>query len=174
MTLPDPRTLRAALFMLLAVYFMCACANIAATPDWPEIDSARVLEPNRLILGQPSPAELVALERAGARHVVNVRGIGELDAWDEGELVAGLGMVYHHLPIGGADDLDFEAVVEFDRLLGEIGDQPAVLHCASGNRIGALYALRAAWLQGKDPEAAIAIGRVHGLTSLEPAVRDRL
>src|SRR5690554_2715521 len=99
MTLPDPRTLRAALFMLLAVFFICACANIAATPDWPEIDSARAPEPNRLILGQPSPAELVALERAGARHVVNVRGIGELDAWDEGELVAGLGMVYHHLPI---------------------------------------------------------------------------
>src|SRR5690606_38327465 len=51
---------------------------------------------------------------------------------------------------------------------------PALVHCASGNRVGALAALRAAWLQGADEEAAIAEGRRWGLRSLETEVRSSL
>ncbi len=165
-----PTSLFVVVLMLLFSTYAAAQENVG----WPDIDGARTPEPNRMISGQPTPAELVAAERAGVRHVVNARNIGEFDAWDEAQLVDALGMSYHRVPIGGPDDLDREAVAAFDQILTEIGDAPALLHCASGNRIGALYALRAAWILGEDTESAIAIGRAHGLTSLEAPVREKL
>ncbi len=162
------------LSLFTAVLLVSACATTQETMRWPDIDGAHTPEPNRMITGQPTPAELVAAERAGVQHVVNARDIGEFEAWDESELVDSLAMTYHRVPIGSTDDLDREAVAAFDRILAEIGDDPALLHCASGNRIGALYALRAAWIKGEDAESAVEIGKTHGLTSLESAVREKL
>ena len=48
---------------------------------------------------------------------------------------------------------------------------PVLVHCGSGNRVGALFALRAAWLQGVAPAQAVALGRAAGMTALEPAIR---
>lgn len=142
--------------------------------DWPAIEGAQNPRAEWLVTGQPQPHELVAAHRAGARHVVNARGLGEFDQWDEKALVNELGLNYHHVPIGSPEDLDREAIESFDRILAEIGDEPALMHCASGNRIGALFALRAGWLQGKDDDTAIEIGRKHGLTALEDHVRRAL
>ncbi|NBB93328.1 MAG: hypothetical protein GVY32_09190 [Gammaproteobacteria bacterium] len=153
---------------------LSACATTPESPRWPDLQGASNPQHNRLVSGQPTPAELVELERAGVRHVVNARGIGEFEAWDEETLVESLGLQYHRVPIATPNDLDLEAVTAFDRVLERIGEDPAFLHCASGNRIGALYALRAGWIQGESPERAIAIGRAHGLTSLEATVREKL
>lgn len=162
-------------FSLVVISLLLSvCANAQQSVHWPDIEGAHTPQPNRMIAGQPTPAELVAAERAGVRHVLNARDIGEFEAWDEAALVNALGMTYHRVPIGSADDLDREAVNTFDRILAEIGNEPAFLHCASGNRIGALYALRAAWIQDEDAEHAIEIGKSHGLTSLEKAVRKKL
>lgn len=159
------------IFMLSALSTTVLAVNPVV---WPEMEGAQKPRPEWLVTGQPEPHELVAVERAGVQHVINARDLGEFDAWDEQLLVETLGMAYHHLPIGGADDLDRAAVQAFDRIVAGIGDEPALLHCASGNRIGALFALRAGWLQGKDVEAAIEIGRSHGLSRLEPDVRELL
>lgn len=165
--------------MIKAIALM-ACALVSTssgaqdTVSWPDIDGAMTPSPDRMVSRQPTPAELVAAQRGGVRHVVNARDIGEFDAWDEAELVEALGMTYHRVPIGSPADLDRDAVEAFDRILAEIGDDPALLHCASGNRIGALYALRAGWLLGEDTEAAVETGKAHGLTGLEAAVRDKL
>lgn len=153
---------------------LVAGAQAGDAVRWPPIEGAHTPQANRMISRQPTPAELVAAERAGVRHVVNARDIGEFEAWNQGALVDELGMRYHRVPIGEPADLDREAVEAFDRILADIGDEPALLHCASGNRIGALYALRAGWLQGKDTETAIGIGKAHGLTRLEAAVREKL
>lgn len=162
-------------FMLLAALTVLPMPLMAGgAVDWPDIEGAMQPRPESLVVGQPQPHELVALERAGVRHVVNARTEGELEAWDEARLLDELGVEYHHIPIAGADDLDPEAVRRFDEILGEIGDEPVLLHCSSGNRIGALFALRAAWIDGKDSETAIEIGRAHGLTRLEEAVCEKL
>lgn len=142
--------------------------------DWPEIGDTHQPRTEWLITGQPQPHELVEIARSGARHVVNARDIGEFDAWDEAELVDTLGMRYHRVPIGGPEDLDREAVEAFDRILAEIGAEPTLMHCASGNRIGALFALRAAWIQGENAQTAIEIGKAHGLTRLEETVREKV
>jgi len=50
---------------------------------------------------------------------------------------------------------------------------PVLIHCGSGNRVGALLALRES-LAGADDEAAIEYGKEGGLTGLEDRVRDVL
>lgn len=160
--------------VMLGIGLLSAPAGAGGATPWPEIDGALKPEPGRLVSGQPAPQELIELERAGVEHVFNAREPGELEAWDQPAVLAALGLEYHALPIGGADDLDRAAVERFDRILRTIGDQPALFHCASGNRVGALFALRAGWLEGKDTETAIEIGKTYGLTRLEPAVRDKL
>lgn len=164
--------LNAAMILFLLPFTLATPAG--ETPDWPAIEGAQSPREVWLISGQPEPHEVVEAATAGARHVVNVRDIGEFDAWDEGALVEALDLQYHRVPIGGPDDLDRGAVEAFDDILTTIGDDPALMHCSSGNRIGALFALRAGWLQGKEVEEAVSIGKAHGLTRLETAVRQRL
>jgi uncharacterized protein (TIGR01244 family) len=106
--------------------------------------------------------------------VVNLRGAEEPVDFDEARLVEELGMTYFHLPIASAQDLNPENTRAFGALLEAIGGQPALMHCASGNRVGALHALHAGTTLGADVETALEHGRAHGMTSLEPAVRERL
>ena len=49
-----------------------------------------------------------------------------------------------------------------------------LVHCASGNRVGALIAIGAAKAGGMAPEAALELGKAAGLTSAEPRVRELL
>ena len=44
----------------------------------------------------------------------------------------------------------------------------------SGNRVGALFALKAQYVDGKSTEDALSEGRAHGLKAMEPAVRQLL
>jgi hypothetical protein len=48
------------------------------------------------------------------------------------------------------------------------------LHCASGNRAGALLALHAFYIEGTTKEDALARGEAAGLTNLRDAVEARL
>jgi protein tyrosine phosphatase (PTP) superfamily phosphohydrolase (DUF442 family) len=80
---------------------------------------------------------------------------------------------YVELPIAGASDLTRENVERLDRALRDaLPAGPVLLHCASGNRVGALLALRETWLRGAEPEAALALGRAAGLAGLEAKTRE--
>ncbi len=119
--------------------------------------------------GQPSLDEFSMLQKLGICHVINLRPEIEMQGFDEGEHVALLGMTYRHLPIRGMDDLTPQAAELFDEQL-QAAEGPVLVHCASGNRVGALFALRAFFVQVEDADTALQIGRQHGLTKLEPMV----
>jgi len=87
---------------------------------------------------------------------------------DEPAAVADLGMEYVAFPIG-SDDITLGKAKELDELLARY-DEPVLLHCGSGNRVGALLALRE-FLASGDAEAAMQKGRDGGLTRLEGEVR---
>lgn len=123
--------------------------------------------------GRITADDLPTLRAAGIRHVINLAPASETPGFDEAAAVQAAGMRYDPLPIAGAGDLDRAAVLAFDRLL-QAADAPTLVHCGSGNRVGALVALRAAWLQGADEEAAVAEGRRWGLAGLEGEVRERI
>lgn len=120
--------------------------------------------------GQPDAQQLRDFARSGGKHVIDLRQPAEARGFDEAAAVSRAGMHYHSLPITGAAGLTRENVRRLDQLLNQVSGEPALLHCASGNRVGALMALRAGWLHDASPEEALAIGRRHGLTGLQPEV----
>lgn len=120
--------------------------------------------------GAVAPEQFAALKDAGVKHVINLRPRAEQGEFDEAATVASCGIAYANLPIAGPHELTLANVKAFDALLAETGGGNTVVHCASNNRVGALFALRAAWLQGATADDALAIGRAHGLLAMEPAV----
>ncbi len=135
----------------------------AAAAPLVEMKNAVKAADHLMVAGQPSREELQAAADAGYTTVVNFRGLDEQGAWDETEFVESLGMRFIHFPITGKDDFSPERVDAFNALLDELGDEPTVLHCASGNRIGNLFALKAAWIDGADADAALEAGRNSGM-----------
>lgn len=123
------------------------------------------------VSAQPSAEALVKLPAAGVRTVINLRPASETPDLDEKSVVEKAGMNYRSLPIAGAAGLTKENVAEFDRMLTGAGEGKVLMHCASGNRVGAMMALRARWIQGKSPEEALAIGKSSGLKGLEGDVK---
>jgi uncharacterized protein (TIGR01244 family) len=121
---------------------------------------------------QPDRSMLESIDAAGYEAVIDLRGADEDRGIDERAAVEGLGMTYISLPILGAGDISYDNANELDRLLAGF-EKPVLVHCGSGNRAGALLALRAK-LNGADNDAAVEAGRRTGLTELEDVVRQRL
>jgi len=121
--------------------------------------------------GQPTAEQLTALAGAGVKHVINLRPASETPKLDEASLVADKAMIYHSLPVDGAAGLSLNNVKALDQLFKQAGDEKVFLHCASGNRVGALMALRAVFIYDESTDAAIAQGKAWGLTRLEPEVK---
>lgn len=124
--------------------------------------------------GQPTEVQLRGAAGKGLKRVINLRPESEDHGFDEVAVNADCGLQYAVLPIAGAQDLTRENAERLDALLAEAGDEPTLVHCASGNRVGALMALRAAWLQGASTDDALALGRRWGLTRMEPVVAELL
>jgi len=138
------------------------------------IRNARIPMDGLLSGGQPSETQVEAAALGGFRTVINLRTEQEKGYEWEAETVEGLGMRYISIPIDGKN-FTRETVERFDAALGEsLAQGPVLLHCASGNRIGAILALRAGWLQETDAEEALKYGKASGMTRLEPVVRELL
>jgi uncharacterized protein (TIGR01244 family) len=121
-----------------------------------------------ILLGEDSFA------KAGVAHVINLRPPQETPELNEAAIVTKAGMAYYNIPIAGADDLTHDSAKQLDTLLRKIGNEKVLIHCSSGNRVGALMALRAAWMQNTSIEEAIKMGERYGLTKLLPEVRKLL
>jgi len=123
--------------------------------------------------GQPSQAELEQLKAAGITTIINLRPRSEMK-WDEQALVTALGINYYHLPIGSLKDLSSANAAKLRQLLDDNADTPTLVHCKSGNRVGALIAIGENEIDGVAIEPAIDEGKRWGLTGLEKVVRKQL
>ncbi|TJY59837.1 hypothetical protein E4T66_11675 [Sinimarinibacterium sp. CAU 1509] len=124
--------------------------------------------------GHPKPEQLMEAKEKGVRKIVNLCPPGETPGYNEGEIVKQLGMDYINIPIAGAADLSVENAKALAAAVADTCCGPILVHCASGNRVGALFALKAHFVEGKSVEAAIEDGRAHGLKAMEPVVRQLL
>lgn len=120
--------------------------------------------------GQPSLEQLHLAKEAGFATVINLRTEGEKGT--KKDVIEGLGFAYHSLPISGSDLNETSARALWNLL--EESEGPILLHCGSGNRVGALFALGAFYIEGQSAEEALAYGQATGLTRLEPRVREIL
>ena len=120
--------------------------------------------------GYVSPEAMALVKDHGITHIIDMLPANEHGGYDESAHAAELGLFYAHLPVQGGNDLNRANAEALDRLLAESGEAPVLVHCMSGNRVGALFALRAHWLKGESAADALATGRRYGLTKLEPLV----
>ncbi len=115
-----------------------------------------------IVGGQPRQAQLEALAAAGYRTVVDTRHPAEPRGFDEKALVRRLGMNYANIPMVDpvVPDRDFQKLRD---ILARPENRPAVLHCASGNRVSGLLI---PWLildEGKSPDQALRVASDAGL-----------
>lgn len=135
-----------------------------------DLPNARQVTGGLISAGQPSAEQLELAAEAGVRTIVNLCSPGEC-GWDEAEVVRELGMCYINIPVCGAPDINEANAGKLHEVLRDKANYPMVVHCGSGNRVGALLALQAFFMEGCDVEEAVEKGRQAGLTMLEAHVR---
>jgi uncharacterized protein (TIGR01244 family) len=172
------RTLAAALLLLAA----CSsdppappAAPLAGQPMGPSqlrgFDPAATSVGARvLIAGQPTPEGLANARDAGVKLVINLRPDYE-QGFDEGAIVQGLGMAYVSVPITekGLTDQKVASFIDAVRAAKEApgGTDRLLVHCQSGNRAAALWAMYEIADGKMNPEEAVARARKAGLKSPE-------
>lgn len=147
---------------------------MALNADALGIPNARAVGATWVSAGQPDQAGLERAKAAGISAVINLRPAAEDPSFDTAAAAKALGLSYVELPVAGPADFTLATVKRFDQLLREVGAQPTLIHCASGNRVGALMALRARWIEQRTAEEAMAIGAASGLTRMAAAVEPLL
>jgi uncharacterized protein (TIGR01244 family) len=164
-----------ALPMLALLATVVVGAHAAPPPKevLPPVANAVAPQPGIVSSGRIVSADIDGLRAAGIRHVIDLTPDAETPGFDEAAAVRDAGLAYSNLPLAGAADLTRDNVLAFDALMKQSA-RPVLVHCASGNRVGAMAALRAAWVDGLPADDAVAVGKAWGLASLEGAVRERL
>lgn len=171
--------------VILIVSLACGCAaptspqpaahsSAESQPQAPaeselvQIPNARQPLPGVTTGGKPSEANLQQAKELGYRTVISLLP----DAEDPGaaERVRALGLEFVSIPIADATALTEEAARHLANAMDAPGAKPLLVHCASGNRVGALFALRAFYVDGASAADALALGTAAGMTGLRPHV----
>lgn len=168
----EMRTLAAVL--LLAATGGAAQEAPAAAQSEPAKEYAHItnfLRVNQQICtgGQPRLEDLEKMKAEGIRAIINLRQASEYDAAAEEAKAKEVGLKYVHIPVNGREMKD-EYAEEFLKATDEAENRPAFIHCASANRVGALWmirrVLRDGWSLEKAEEEAKKIGlRSEALTT---------
>ncbi|MDX1480208.1 MAG: sulfur transferase domain-containing protein [Woeseiaceae bacterium] len=176
---PADLALRPAGAILLLLLAACASQPGMRDADVVHLTPTEIREqPERLAsaryvsTGQPDAAVLDAARAAGFVAVIDLRGSDESRGIDESAEVEARGMRYLALPLSTPEDATYDAANAFAAELAAI-DGPVLMHCASGNRVGTLFAL-AARAEGASAEAALALGERAGLTRWRSEVVEKL
>ncbi|MCP1127283.1 fused DSP-PTPase phosphatase/NAD kinase-like protein [Robbsia andropogonis] len=95
------------------------------------------------ISGQPPIAFFGQARSKGFKAILNLRPATEQVGFNESEEVASAGLRYFSIPIATVQDLTRAAARALNEIVSDSENLPILVHCASGNRVGALlrYAL---------------------------------
>ncbi|TNF17760.1 MAG: phosphatase [Rhodobacteraceae bacterium] len=127
----------------------------------------------------PAPDDVRQASREGFRAIVNMQTAQECEKLemtpqDEGRLARAEGLTYAHHPVEGAA-LSAEVVDSF-RQKARALPAPVLVHCASGQRSGALVMMHIACETGMDGDEVLAraedMGFSCGSDKLEAFVKD--
>lgn len=137
-----------------------------------EIPNARQPMADVTTGGKPSEAQLRQAKELGYRSVISL--LPEADMPGEADTVRSLGMNFVSIPIADASALTEENARRLAAAMDAHGAKPLLLHCGTGNRAGALLAMKAFYVESATPAEALELGTRAGLTSLRPQVEAKL
>ncbi len=155
-----------------AVLLLATAAGYAQAPHAVDLPNRKDALEGITSAGQPSAEQLAAAAEAGYKTVIDLRTPTEDRGFDEAATVEKAGMAYHALPVKGQEGVTYANAAELDKLLAH-AERPVLLHCSTGNRVGALLALRAK-LDHADAGDALALGEAAGLKGLKGTVEEKL
>ena len=120
--------------------------------------------------GATTAASMAEVKKLGFNSVINLRMATENGANIEEETAAAkaAGLNYVHLPMNSASP-DAAVVDDFLAALAKPANQPAFVHCASGNRAAALWMIKRIKVDGWDVDRASTEAAALGLTN--PALK---
>lgn len=116
--------------------------------------------------GATDPKAMTALAAAGYRAVLSLREAAEEGALIEESRAAAeaAGMKYIHLPFKGSAP-DPKVADEFLKVVADSATQPLFIHCATANRVGAMWLIKRMVADKWTDENALAEAKSIGLTS---------
>jgi len=120
--------------------------------------------------GAVKPGSVAGIKKMGFASIINLRLASEQGADIEAETAAAkdAGINFVHLPFNGS--MPDPAVADrFLKIVTEPGNQPAFIHCASGNRAAALWLIKRVLIDKWDNDRAIEEATQLGMTS--PALK---
>jgi uncharacterized protein (TIGR01244 family) len=122
---------------VIFLIWFCACSILIAQEESEEIPNWKEARPGIFTSGQPTSEGMTQIVSRGIKTVVNLRPHAEAGARDETKELSLLQIKYYNIPIT-PDSLTADNVAQFARIMRE-GNQPLLIHCASGNRVGGMW-----------------------------------
>ena len=163
-------TLGQLLITLISIIFISTASLYADSHlivNLENISMKNAAQPFKNIItgGQPSLEDLKSLKAKGVTNIINLRGKTESVNFDELAEDKKMGFNYVSLEIPNASALSIDNAKQLDKLLKDM-EGTTLVHCGSSNRVGALFAIKAAAVDGKNHDQAIIEGLNAGLKSL--------
>ncbi|UTW59194.1 hypothetical protein KFE96_02475 [Kordiimonas sp. SCSIO 12603] len=129
-----------------------------------------------LVGGQPEKMDIAKIKALGFDTIITLRPYTEETTaltYDEKMVVEDLGMTFVRIPIQTEIDLNDRNLALLNQALEAAGGK-AFVHCRTGNRVGAMLALRAFKMQKVPFAEAMELGRKAGLNTWTEATEKRL
>jgi uncharacterized protein (TIGR01244 family) len=114
------------------------------------------------LAGQPKAEDFAEAKKQGVETVINLRHAAENKDFDEKQVAEAAGLTYINLPWGGSSELT-DAVFDQSRELLKTAERPILLHCATANRVGAVWLPHRVLDDGLTWDDALAEARTVGL-----------
>jgi uncharacterized protein (TIGR01244 family) len=148
--------LKGLLFVALVTSSLSHVANAQVTrQDVPGVTNFATVKATVACSGAIQPESASELKRMGFAAVINLRPAEEPGANVAAEAAAAkaAGLHYFHLPFSNSAP-DPAVVDRFLQVISEHANQPALIHCASGNRAAAMWMIKRVQLDHWDVERA--------------------
>jgi len=159
-------------FRLLPFFVFFGVSSAAYAADLAEIrdlPNAVLLEDGLVGGGAPGEGTLEDAAARGIRSVIDLRTPAE-GTLEEETRVTDLGMSYFNIPVT-PDSLGMDPALRLGRILEDPENRPALMHCSSGNRVGALWALYVYGSREVNSEEALQEGERAGMNKPELRLR---
>ena len=134
-----------------------------ALPGALDIKNFRILQLNIASGGQPALSSFSELKESGYTQVINLRMPSEPGHEGEAEAAQKAGLRYASIPMGKA-----VRIADANRLRHLLSKRTrgfTLIHCASGNRVGALFGLARALEEGLSEADALQAAKEAGMRS---------
>jgi uncharacterized protein (TIGR01244 family) len=141
---------------VISVSVVCAQSQVKKQTV-PGITNFAQIETTVACAGAVTPASVAEIKKMGYKAIFNLRLPTEQGADIDGETAAAkaAGINFIHLPLNGASP-DPAVVDNFLKAITAPGNQPAFIHCASGNRAAAMWFIKRVVIDKWDNDRALA------------------